>query len=218
MIKYKNKNIIVIDGADGVGKTTQIELLKTTHSDYRFRKFPVYSSDTGYFIQQYLYNNLDNILPIDHIHFTDVYRSSLLYTMDRVMWFSQHYNPNKDLICDRYTTSNMIHMGANILLHRGTMDDVKKYIEHLENLEYNILNIPRPTKVIYLDAPIEQILTNLNSRNILDKHENEDLLRNVDKIKNYLINTYHWEVIHCFKNGKLRTIDDINTEIKTLID
>lgn len=217
MIQYNNKKIIVIDGADGVGKSTQIELLKTQYPTYNFNKFPVYSSDTGYYITQYLYNKLDHILPIDNKYFTDIYRASMLYTMDRVMWFSKYYCPGNDLICDRYTTSNMIHMSANILLHGGTMDNVITYINYLEDLEYNILDIPRPTNVIYLDAPVDHLIKNLSSRSELDKHENIEMLKKIDMIKAYLIHWNKWNVIDCYENGQLKSIEEINSMIQKLI-
>ena len=50
----KKNFIVVIDGADGSGKTTQLELLKKKFTEFNFTKFPDYESETGFYITKYL--------------------------------------------------------------------------------------------------------------------------------------------------------------------
>ena len=218
MFRKNHAGIIVIDGADGVGKSTQFELLKKTYLNCEFTKFPNYNSDTGFFISKYLNGDLNHVFEgMDEID--KVNKISKLYAMDRVLWFGTSYNKYKNLICDRYTTSNIIHMSALIINSGGTIDDVYNYIDTLENLEYNILNIPEPDLVIYLDASPKNLMNNLStSREVLDVLENESNFRAIESVKNEIIIYCGWAVVKCDDENGMRPIEEINNDIKKIID
>lgn len=218
MIPARVHPIIVIDGADGVGKTTQIELLKEKYKDKsEFVKFPAYESHTGFYINEYLKGNLNHIL--DNLEYNDkIKKISLLYTMDRLLWFESKYNYRRPLICDRYTTSNMIHMGALILKHGGTINDVMNYVEYLEWLEYINLCIPKPNTVIYLDASTEQLSKNLKgTQQVLDIHEDESVFKNIELVKKRIIDYCGWKVIKCDDNNGMKSIENIHNSIDNII-
>jgi len=213
-----NKDIIVIDGADGVGKTTQIGLLKEKYKEFKFMKFPNYNSTTGFFITKYLNGEFENMFkglePLDRIN-----KISMLYTMDRNIWFSKYYEPYIPLICDRYTTSNILHMSTLIIHNGGTMEDVYHYINNIEDLEYSKLNIPEPNLVIYLDAPTEQLKKNLNgTQQVLDIHEDESIFKNIESVKTEIIEYCGWKVVNCVDESGMRSIENIHNDIVKIID
>lgn len=215
-------SVVVIDGADGAGKTTQVALLKERFKvidfiNHNFMKFPNYDSTTGYFITKYLEGKFEPVFegldPLDKIN-----KISMLYAMDRVVWFANYYDPHVPLICDRYTTSNILHMGALIIHSGGTIDDVYAYIDNLEDLEYNKLNIPAPDLVIYLDVPTTQLTKNLQSTDkVLDIHEDERIFKQIESVKKAIIEYCGWTVVNCTDEHGMRSIDDINNDIIDII-
>lgn len=219
MINYLDKGIIVLDGADGVGKSTQMEMLKNSfsNSQFEFIKFPVYDSDMGFYITNYLKGNLNHIF--EGLDYMDrIKKISTLYTMDRVSWFNQYYNKYKPLICDRYTTSNIIHMSGLLALNGATLEEIHSYIDWLHNLEYWKLNIPRPTMVIYLDAPYKELMKHLNTTDkVLDIHENNELLEKIDSIKSDIFEYCGFKVINCMDGSNFRPKEEIHKEIVGII-
>lgn len=218
MIRDCGKEVIVLDGADGAGKTTQIKLLTKKYTDFEFMKFPNYNSDTGFYITEYLNGNFEKILKDLSIK-EKINKISTLYTVDRVMWFNEHYNPFKNLICDRYTTSNILHMAALMIKEGCSINDVFEYIDRLEKLEYFTLGIPRPSLVIYLDVPTDQLAINLNNTgHSLDIHEDKSVFEKIESVKSKIIERCNWQVIKCTDENGMRTIEDINKDICTIID
>lgn len=217
MIRDFGKEVIVIDGADGVGKTTQVAMLREKFPYLNYMKFPHYESDAGFYITKYLHGEMDDLfkgLPPMEI----IKKISLLYTLDRVIWFNETYNPHGILICDRYTTSNIIHMAALGAKLNMSFDEIIDYIKWLDKLEHATLSIPRPNFVIYLDAPSEQLMANLNgTHQVLDKHENEELLKKVDDLKQRIIEYCGWHVVNCTDESGMRSPEDINNDISKII-
>lgn len=56
----KKNKIIVIDGVDGAGKTTQVNILKQLCPEFKFAKLPWYESNTGIKIADYLNGKYEN--------------------------------------------------------------------------------------------------------------------------------------------------------------
>jgi len=212
-----NKEIIVLDGADGVGKSTQLALLKETYPNLKFNKFPVYDSETGFFITQYLKGNMNSFL--DPLPIMDqVKYISTLYTMDRVNWFRTHYDRLTPLICDRYTTSNIIHMSAKLWMNGVDIDEILDYIDWLNHFEHDIHNIPFPSIVIYLDAPVEFLIKNLEKTGKeLDIHENIKMLEAIDEIKSTIFKYCNFTVVNCVDALGLRSVVDIHNDINDII-
>ncbi|HVS79122.1 MAG TPA: hypothetical protein VHD84_02445, partial [Candidatus Saccharimonadales bacterium] len=105
--------LIVIEGSDGSGKTTQFNLLaerlKAAGYDVETFNFPRYGKDSSYFVKQYLngkYGDADQISP---------YTSSLFYALDRyeaAKDIKKALKNGKLVLIDRYVGSNMAHQGA----------------------------------------------------------------------------------------------------------
>ena len=105
----------------------------------------------------------------------------------------------------------------------GKIDNLEErdaFLEWLENLEYGILNIPRPDIQIflYLDPEISRKLALKVEKPNMDKtkdiHENDaDHMRRASEAFLYVAEKYHRIKINCAENGELRTREDIAQEL-----
>ena len=114
---------IVLEGADGSGKTTQFNLLserlQAVGYDVAVFDFPRYNEPSSHFIQSYLnglYGPASKISP---------YTASLFYALDRFETKSaitRALESGKIVLSNRYVGSNMAHQGSkftNIAERRG---------------------------------------------------------------------------------------------------
>lgn len=158
----KKGKLIVIDGTDGSGKTTQKELLinhlKKDGHKIKTIHFPDYNNFIGGFIGHCLTEQYYNFI---NVHPKIV---SVLYAADR--WESSEKIKNwleggYTVVLDRYVSANQIHQG-------GKIANVKKrqaYIEWLDVMEYKVFKIPRPDITIYLSLPLQLITRLIKERN-----------------------------------------------------
>jgi dTMP kinase len=215
--------LIVIDGTDGSGKTTQANLLlKHLRKDGRkakFIHFPRYEDNFfGKFIAHCLSEQYYNWV---HIH---PKIASVIYAADRweskeqiERWLKEGYV----VVMDRYISSNQIHQG-------GKISNVKKreaFIKWLAEMEYKVFKIPAPDVTVYLSLPVEMVLKLIRDRNYKgaraylgskkDVHEKDKtFLKNSIKSALWLAKTQKgWVKIECMKNGGLRSFPDIHEEI-----
>lgn len=209
--------IIVVEGLDGCGKSTQVDLLKNHFPDCRFLTFPNYDSPSGEIITEYLQGRIPE---------TDsqrsAYASSIFYSMDRYIsyrkdWYLDCKN-QKHIISARYVTSNLIYQTAK--LPRKEWED---YIKWLSDFEYSKLGIPVPDAVIFLDVPIE-----ISQRLLSERYENIDQKKDIHEadldyfqrcynVAEYLITREHWKRLPCCEGDTLRSVDSIQTDLVKLI-
>jgi dTMP kinase len=124
------------------------------------------------------------------------------------------------IIFDRYAQSNMIHQAGKI----KDEEKLEEFLEWLDNLEFNILGIPRVHKTIFLDVPVEVSFKITNAREQMkigeawsyDIHERDKqhLVESYIAAK-YVADKYGWTVIPCSAGvGELKSIDEIHEMIK----
>ena len=212
--------LFVIDGTDGSGKQTQFEKLKESLSkdkvDYKVVSFPNYDSPSSALVKMYLSgefgNNAKDVSP---------YVASTFYAVDRFATFKkefqEYYNKGGIILADRYTTANMVHQA-------GKIDDLierDKFLNWVEDFEFNIFSLPRPTEVFFLNMPPEKSLELIKNReNKFSHNQNKDIH---EKDANHIIDSYNaacyvskkygWFKVDCIRDDKLRTIEDIHEEI-----
>ena len=147
-------------------------------------------------------------------------QANALYAVDRLCTMQQlksHIENGGSIIFDRYVSSSMLHQA-------GLIDDLKQkdeFLDYVDNFEFNILGLPRPTIVFFLDMPvsISQKLANeraeLKSGNSKDIYESDtNHLIHAYNSGKYVAKKYNWQVINCVdEDGNLRSIEDINDEI-----
>lgn len=143
---------LVLEGIDGSGKGTQFELLKKRLEDEGYPiasfDFPRYGEPSSYFVRSYLngqYGSADAVGP---------YTGSLFFALDRFAaaeQISQALAEGKIVLANRFTGSNMAHQGTKF----ANSDERRGYFIWLDNLEFQMLGIPRPDKNIVLRVSAE---------------------------------------------------------------
>ena len=209
--------LIVIEGLDGSGKSTQLELLpqnlKKAGIDSRSVSFPDYDSNSSALVKMYLGGEFGK-KPGD----VNAYAASLFYAVDRFASYKtnwgEYYNQNGVIVSGRYTTSNAVHQTSK-------MDETEweEFLDWLYDLEYNKVGIPKPDKVIFLDMPVEVSQKLLSGRYKGDEtkkdiHESDTAY--LDKCRKAAMFTAKysgWTVISCAKDGEPRPIEDIANDI-----
>lgn len=214
----KQGKLFVIEGLDASGKETQSKLIEKRLSengyDVKLVSFPNYDSPACSLVKMYLNGDFGEN-PDD----VDPKISSVFYAMDRYAAFKTKletlYNNGKIIICDRFTTSNMLHQACK-------NDDIKEkeeFLNWLLDFEYNLLKIPSPNKVFFLNVPpkiskklMEKRKNKFTNDTQKDIHEKNDKYMNrVYENAMYLIKNYGWEDIDCVKNeSELKSIEEIN--------
>ena len=212
-MKRKTGKLIVFEGIDGSGKTTQLTLLKNYLDSHSISNevidFPRYwGSFHGKTISRYLkgeFGDVDSVSP---------YLISLAYSLDRATakkemkaWLRE----GKIILANRYATSNMAHQAAKL-------PDRKKedFLSWLQELEYRVNKIPKEDLVIYLHVPVGVAKTLLVKRGGRDIHEKKfEFLTNSEVMYKKLSRRFkHWIKIDCVdRSGILLTKEAIHKKV-----
>ncbi len=213
--------LIVFEGTDGSGKSTQFALLtkrlQALNIDFRTLEFPQYSQPSSALIRMYLGGEFGR-RPTD----VNAYAASTFYAVDRYASFrkvwGQYYKDGGLILSDRYTTSNAVHQAS-----KEPARSREEFFRWLYEFEYKYMELPKPDIVIYLDVPTELTGKMLRDREEsthtqADIHEqNMDYLRLCRNTGLQAASYYGWTVVHCAKDGKMRSIEDIHNEIFALV-
>ncbi|MDR1169550.1 MAG: dTMP kinase [Prevotellaceae bacterium] len=221
--------LIVLEGLDGAGKTTQVNLLQkhfeSKNIKNTFLHFPRFDAPVyGDLIASFLRGEFGNVNAVD------ARLVALLYAGDRdnaapqlKSWLAE----GKVVILDRYVYSNIAFQCAKI----SDSAQREKMREWILNLEYSFFGIPRPDISIFLDVPFDFTLKTLKSRREgtdrdylggkKDIHESDfDLQRKVRAIYLQLTGIdKHFVPINCIdENSVMKTPQVIHKEIIMLIE
>lgn len=209
--------LIVFEGTDGSGKATQAgklcQRLETEGVPFREIDFPRYGNPFAQPAELYLSGELGK-KPGD----VNAYAASTLYAVDRFASYKQDwghfYEDGGLVIADRYTTSNAVHQTSKL-----PEEQREEYLTWLFDLEYHRLGLPEPNLVFYLDMPVEISEQMMRKREAAsgrqaDIHERDEVyLKNCRESAANIVREYGWTVIHCVKDGKLRSVEEIHEEI-----
>lgn len=208
---------IVLEGTDGSGKGTQSKLLAE-----RLRKegygvaefdFPRYSQPSSHFVKEYLngtYGTAEEVGP---------YTASMFYALDRYEAAPEiraALDEGKVVLANRFTGSNMAHQGAKF----EQIEERRGYFIWLDNIEYEMLKIPRPDKSFVLRVPADiaqKLVDKKEKREYTDKkrdiHE-ADLSHLEKSVQVYddLCQLFpkDFQRIDCVRDGKLLNIDAVH--------
>lgn len=213
--------LIVIEGAcDGIGKTTQYELLKkrlvNDGNSVISHHFPSYGEYQGVSVEHYLkgeYGSPDSLSP---------YFINNLYAIDRaITWHTKLKNEYKDniILLDRYTTSSLIYQSALI----ENIDERKKFINYVIDFEYKKLGIKEPDLVIFLDAPFDLVSDMRKKRKqnegIKDDIYEKDisLMKKVYENAIFVAEYLNFSKVSCNNGNEMRSINDIHDDIYRLV-
>ncbi len=213
--------LIVIEGLDGCGKTTQAEQLlnrlKAEGKLVKYVTFPDYEDDSSKLVQMYLRGDFGD-KPED----VNAYAASSFFAVDRYASFKRYWKDEYEngtyIVANRYTTSNADHQMSK--LPREKWDE---FSEWLFNYEYELLGLPKPDIVIMLTMPVEvsqMLMSGRYSGNeeLKDIHERAlDYQAQCRATAGYLSEKFGWSVIECTQNGELMTVDSIADRVWSII-
>lgn len=211
--------IFAIEGTDGSGKATQakllFEFLKSKGENVVLQSFPNYESASSGPVKLYLSGELG-----ENANDFSPYQSSVLFAVDRLCTMQklkQHLENGGCVVLDRYTQSNMIHQAGKIKDEK----ERDKFLNWLNELEFETLKLPKPDVVLFLDVPVEVSKRLANERANLkagtkkDIHESDkNHLQNAYDAGKYVAKKFGWKVIDCTIGGQIKSIDEIHKLIK----
>ena len=209
--------LIVIEGTDGSGKSTQFKLLtqrlKDSGKEFQQLVFPQYSEPSSALIRMYLAGEFGSN-PTD----VNAYAASTFFAVDRYASYKKvwgkWYEEGGLVVSDRYTTSNAVHQAS-----KESAEKQQEFLAWLYELEYDHLGLPRPDLTIYLDVPTD-FTEKMMRRREQDTNTHADIheqdmtyLATCRRTGKAAAEYYGWTVITCVRDGKMRSIEDIHEEI-----
>ena len=209
--------LIVIEGTDGSGKSTQFRLLterlEREGRTFRQLEFPQYSEPSSALIKMYLGGEFGT-KPSD----VNAYAASAFFSVDRYASYKkvwgQWYEDGGLVLSARYTTSNAVHQAS-----KEPEENQVPFWSWLYEFEYEKLGLPCPDLVIYLDVPTDFTEKMMRTREAAthttaDIHEQDlEYLATCRRTGKAAAAYYGWTVIDCVKDGTMRSIEDIHEEI-----
>ncbi len=214
--------LIVVEGTDCSGKETQtkkiVERCKKKGIKVYNYSFPRYDTPTGkivggpYLGKSYI---CDGWFPegapnVDALVASAYYAADRRYNIKEIM---EHLNNGDIVLLDRYVESNMAHQGGKL----DSKEERQKMYEKLDELEFGIMELPRPDAVIFLYMPSSYAAILRQGRaEAADQLERDmEHLAKAEQAYLELTEKYGYIKIDCVKDDVIRTIDDISDEVMT---
>lgn len=220
MLNKKGK-LIVIEGLDGSGKSTQAQevytILKESGENVKLISYPDYTKPSSTLVKMYLDGEFG-----DDLNRVNAYAASSFYAVDRYASFKikwqKYYERGYTIIATRYVTSNAVHQ--MVKKDPAEWDD---FLAWLEDFEYEKLELPRPDAVIFLD--MQRTVAN---QLILDRYGGDASRRDIHESNmeymelcqtsaRYCAQKKGWNVIMCSDGSKPLPIGDITQKIMSYI-
>jgi dTMP kinase len=144
--------LIALEGIDGSGKRTQLDLLARKLGARGLAvfviSFPRYESFYGKLVGRYLngeFGTLDGV---------DPHLSALLYAGDRLEArpeIEAALSAGKIVLADRYVGSNLAHQTARV-----PPEQREEFLAWLKHLEYGLYTLPVEDLIVYLRVPVAE--------------------------------------------------------------
>ena len=213
--------LIVFEGTDGSGKSTQFELLakrlEAEQIGFQRLRFPQYEEPSSALIRMYLGGAFG-----DDPEAVNAYAASTFYAVDRYASYQRvwkdYYQGGGLVVSDRYTTSNAVHQGSKV-----PEGERAEFFRWLYDLEYDRMGLPRPDLVVLLDMPVELSEQLMRKREKstgthADIHErDEDYLKKCRDVALHAAKYYGWRTVSCAKDGVIRGVEDIHGEVYAIV-
>ncbi|MEG2457808.1 MAG: deoxynucleoside kinase [Bacilli bacterium] len=210
--------VIVIEGCtDGIGKSTQYDLLikrlEKECINITYHHFPTYNTYQGTCVEKYLsgeYGPANTLSP---------YFINTLYAVDRAVTYNtilkNKYDEGCLLLLDRYTTSSLIYQSSFI----KDANEKTKFLDYVYDYEYTKLELPKPDLVIFLKADFDLVNNLRNNRTDNDGIKHDIHESDIKYMENAYISSlfvcdyFKWKTIDCSINGSMRSIEEIHEDI-----
>ncbi len=210
-------SLFIIEGIDGSGKSTQVKMLRDRFEaegrEVLTLKFPVYEDLSSGPVRMYLSGELGSN-PDD----VNAFAASSFYAIDRYASYKKtwekEYKKGTLILSDRYTVSNIIHQSSKL-----PKEERDTFFDWLYDLEFGKLGIPIPDKTFYLDVPPSVSIGKMEERYSGDEakkdiHEKDaEYLQRCYEAGIYACDKLNMVRVECVRNGKMRSIKEINDVI-----
>lgn len=214
--------IIVLEGLDGSGKSTQFEKLSKYFSDkginHKAISFPDYEQPSSALVRMYLDREI-----AENADEVNAYAASSFYAVDRYASFKKFWEKDhkegSTILAARYVTSNCIYQMTKL-----PEEDWDNYIDWLEDFEYGKLGLPKPDLVIFLDMPIaisQKLMSGRYDGDESKKDIHESDIKYLEECRKSALFTAEkegWEIINCSDGEQPRSIEQIFDEILKVIE
>ncbi len=213
--------LIVIEGSDGSGKTTQVDMLvkrmRKVKIPTRTIAFPRHGHPTAWAIDHYLHGRYG------YPGALNAYASSMLYAVDRFdasVELRKWMNSGATIISSRYVTSSLVYSAAKV--SPSKREALWKWIE---NIEYEKFKIPKADYTIVLTVPSKISQTLLRERVQKTKQRLDHLERNRTH-QNTVLALYkklaasskrHITLIDCAPDVTLLSKEEIHEKIWSIV-
>lgn len=216
--------LIVLEGIDGSGKRTQLEMVgrafRSRGIAFTQVSFPRYDGFFGKLVARFLNGEFGPLQSVDpHL-------SALLYAEDRresLPALESDLAAGRALLADRYVASNLAHQGARV---PGDKRDV--FLAWLKQLEYQVYALPTEDLVIYLRVPAAEahrLVGEKSKRQYTELRRDlleSDLahLQSASDVYDELARQPNWLKIECYdaQAQALRSPEAIHKEILAAIE
>lgn len=214
--------MIVLDGLDGSGKSTQFEMvdreLERLGLPHLAISFPDYQKPSSALVRMYLDGEFSKS-PDD----VNAYAASSFYAVDRYasykLYWESAYQEGSLILSSRYTTSNAIHQMGKL-----PVEEWRSFLLWLQEYEYDRLGLPRPDRVIFLDMPLE-VSQDLLMRRYQGKEERKDIheadrsyLARCRQSALFAASEMGWNLISCAEEGRLLSKERIFEKIMVIVN
>lgn len=214
--------LIVLDGLDGSGKSTQLEAVDRWMTErgiaHKLISFPDYEQPSSVLVRQYLAGEFGGTPDA-----VNAYAASSFYAVDRYASFKrfwqEDYESDTVILAARYTTSNAIHQMSK--LPREQWDS---YLSWLPDYEYRLLGLPAPDLVLFLDMPPA-----VSQKLMTSRYEGDESKKDIhERDRSYLLTCREaalyaaqhdgWSVVSCAEGDEPRSIADITASLTALME
>ena len=213
--------LIVIDGLDGSGKSTQSDLvaqaLRQQGKKVSQISFPDYQQPSSSLVKMYL-SGVFSENPDD----VNAYAAGSFYAVDRYASYKQFwekdYREGSLILATRYATSNAIHQMGKL-----PRSEWENYLKWIEDFEYHKLGLPVPDLVIFLDmnrAVADRLLSQRyqGDESRKDIHEkNMAYLQHCRDTAGFAGRYWHWKKVDCDDGSMPLPLEQITAKILELI-
>jgi len=215
---------IALEGIDGSGKRTQLEMLsralRSRGVAHVTISFPHYGGFFGHMVARYLNGEFGGLSEVD-AHF-----SALLYAGDRLenkLQLEENLAQGKMILADRYIGSNLAHQGARVPRRQ-----LAEFLRWLEQLEYDVYDLPREDIVIYLRLPAAKAQAMVGKKNARGytrrRHDLQEAnlahLKAAANVYDRLAKHQNWSAVNCMNRNEreMRRPDVIHRQVMEVVE
>src|SRR3989344_1450783 len=206
--------LIVFEGIDGSGKTTQINLLARTlnekNIDFEVISFPQFGqNEYAKKIFDYLSGKFGNLKEVDPYEMAKLYAGDRKTLKEKIeKWLAE----GKLVIANRYVSSSKAHLAANLPEEKRA-----DFIKWIDQLEYNENNMPKEDLTILLNVNPQ-----VTQKNVMREHDiHEESLKHLQKTHDIFLELAkqekNWVVVDCMSNFQMKSPQEINKEIRDIL-